>query len=255
MIEKKKLIQQMTAEEDKITVSRLYDLARSARGGWRASGFFLDPAKCARVADWFGDCEPTLWGGYEGAERRMVSFGQACAQPDWFPICAMEIVPSLAWEASHRDILGAVMGLGIDRSKIGDILVTSEKGTLFCDQPLSDFLSDQLCAVGRYRVKTREIPVDQVEIPDKKYQEITDTVASLRADCILAAIYSLPRAKAQEAIISGRVTVNWEELTSLNAELKEGDVISLRGMGRSELTKIGGLSRKGRIFIQAKRLL
>lgn len=255
MIEKKKLLQQMSSEEDKIIISRLYDLARSARGGWRASGFFLDPAKCSRVLTWFGDCEPVLWGGYEGAERNMVSFGDADARLERFPIGAVQLTPSAVWEASHRDVLGAVMGLGIDRAKIGDILVTEQQAVLFCDKLLSEFLAEQLCSVGRYRVKTREVFLNQVKVPPKKYQELTDTVASLRADCVIAAIYSLPRGKAQEAIASGRVTVNWEEMTSMSLELKEGDVVSLRGMGRSELIKIGGLSRKGRIFISAKRLI
>lgn len=255
MIEKKKLLQQLSCEEDKILVSRLYDLARSARGGWRPSGFFLDPAKCSKIQSWFGDCEPVLWGGYQEAERQMVSFGDAAALASWFPVSAVRLKSSVPWDVSHRDVLGAVMSLGIDRAKLGDILVTQKQATLFCDAPLTDFFSQQLCSVGRYSVKTQEIAADQVEIPQKNYREVTDTVASLRADCIIAAVYSMPRGKAQEAIASGRVMVNWEELTSFSSELREGDVISLRGLGRSELTKIGGVSRKGRIYIHARRLL
>ncbi len=255
MIEKNKLLQQVSCEEDKILVSRLLELAKGARGGWRPSGFFLDPGKCRKIGQWFGDCEPVLWGGYEKAERCMVSFGEKDAEGSWFPVSAVELTSSVFWEVSHRDVLGALMNLGIDRSKTGDILVTEKTATVFCDTALVDFLLQEIRTIGRYSVKTKEIPVEQVQIPEKKFREVTDTVASLRADCIIAAVYSLPRGKAQEAIASGRVTVNWEEWTSSSAELHAGDVISLRGMGRAELSEIGGLSRKGRTYIKAKRLL
>lgn len=255
MIEKNKLLQQVSCEEDKIVVSRLFDLAKGARGGWRPSGFFLDPGKCRKIGQWFGDCEPVLWGGYENAERCMVSFGANEAEGSWFPISAVEVTCAIPWEVSHRDVLGALMNLGIDRSKTGDILVTEKKAIIFCDAPLVDFLLQEIRSVGRYSVTTKEIPIEEIEIPPKKFREVTDTVASLRADCVIAAVYSLPRGKAQEAILSGRVTVNWEEWTSLSGELHSGDVISLRGMGRSELSEIGGLSRKGRTYIKAKRLL
>ncbi|MBE7041910.1 MAG: RNA-binding protein [Ruminococcaceae bacterium] len=255
MIEKKNLLQQVACDEDKILLSRLYDLARGARGGWKPSVFFLDPGKCRKIRLWFGDCEPVLWGGYQGAERCMVSFGEEAADGTWFPVSAVEVTSSVAWEVSHRDVLGALMNLGIDRSKTGDILVTEHSATVFCESALVDFLLQEIKTIGRYSVKTREIAIDQVKIPEKKFREVTDTVASLRADCVIAAIYSLPRGKAQEAIRSGRVTVNWEELTSLSAELCTGDVISLRGLGRAELDEIGGLSRKGRTYIKAKRLL
>ncbi len=255
MIEKKKLLQQASCEEDKILLSRLFELAKGARGGWRPSGFFLDPGKCRKIGQWFGDCEPVLWGGYEKAERCMVSFGESDAEGSWFPVSAVELISCCSWEVSHRDVLGALMNLGIDRSKTGDILVTEQSATVFCDTTLVDFLLSEIRTVGRYSVKPKEIPVTQVQIPPKKFREVTDTVASLRADCVIAAIYSLPRGKAQEAISSGRVTVNWEEWTSESRELHAGDVISLRGMGRSELSEIGGLSRKGRTYIKAKRLL
>ena len=185
----------------------------------------------------------------------MVSFGEKEAEVSWFPISAVELTSSVLWEVSHRDVLGALMNLGIDRSKTGDILVTEQTATVFCNTAMVDFLIREIQTVGRYSVKTKEIPLDQINIPEKKFREVWDTVASLRADCILAAIYSLPRGKAQEAIASGRVTVNWEEWTSMSAELRAGDVISLRGMGRSELSEIGGFSRKGRTYIKAKRLL
>ncbi len=255
MIEKKRLLQQVSLEEDKILVSRLFELAKGARGGWKPSGFFLDPGKCRKIGQWFGDCEPVLWGGYEEAERCMVSFGEKDAEGSWFPVSAVELTSSSLWEVSHRDVLGALMNLGIDRSKTGDILVTEKRATVFCDTALVDFLLQEIRTIGRYSVKPEEIPVEQVIIPPKKFLELTDTVASLRADCIIAAVYSLPRGKAQEAIASGRVMVNWEEWTSPSAELHTGDVISLRGMGRSELSEIGGLSRKGRTYIKAKRLL
>lgn len=255
MIDKKKILQQIQSDEDKILVSRLFDLAKSARGGWRPSGFFLDRGKCLKIPLWFGDCEPVLWGGYPDAERCMVSFGEKEAEGSWFPLSAVKLISPIPWEISHRDVLGALMNLGIDRAKTGDIIVDEQSAVLFCEEALTDFLLQEIRTVGRYSVKTEEISIDSIVIPEKKFREVTDTVASLRADCVVAAIYSLPRGKAQEAIASGRVSVNWEELTSTSTELNQGDVISLRGMGRSELTEIGGLSRKGRTYIKAKRFL
>lgn len=255
MIEKRSLLQQASSEEDKILLARLYELAKSARRCWKPSGFFLDPGKCRKIGQWFGDCEPVLWGGFQSAERCMVSFGDGDAEAGWFPIVAVRIVPTVSWDVSHRDVLGALMNLGVDRSKMGDILVSEQAAVVFCGDGLADFFVRELRTVGRYTVKTVESSIDSIEIPEKKFRMVTDTVASLRADCVIASVYAISRGKAQEAIRSGRVTVNWEESVSVNAEMAEGDVISLRRLGRAELTEIGGFSRKGRRYIKAKRLL
>lgn len=255
MIEKRSLLQQASSEEEKILLARLYELAKGACGSWKPSGFFLDPGKCRKIGRWFGDCEPVLWGGFQNAERCMVSFGDREADEGWFPIAAVRMVPAASWDVSHRDVLGALMNLGVDRSKMGDILVSEQAAVVFCDDSLADFFVCELRTVGRYAVKTEEVSIDSVEIPEKKFRMVTDTVASLRADCVVASVYAISRGKAQEAIRSGRVTVNWEEIVSANAEMAEGDIISLRGLGRAELTEIGGFSRKGRRYIKAKRLL
>ncbi len=154
---------------------------------------------------------------------------------------------------SHRDYLGSLMGLGIVRENIGDILVDETKTLLFLKPEIVDYVLQNLTKIGRCGIHLNQVPVSVAEIPKRPVKEINGTVATLRLDAVLAVGTGMARGKAAELIQSGQVAVNWETTDSVSVSVKEGDVISARGFGRMKLEQIGGTTRKGRIGITMVR--
>lgn len=195
----------------------------------------------------------TLWGGMENTERQMVRFGdiQSIGYEVPFPIVILRISPLLekfADEFTHRDFLGAIMNLGIKRETIGDIFVKGKKAYLFADEKIAGYIEENLDKVKHTHVKVErlnDIP-QQIEV---KKQEKEILVSSLRLDVIVAARYKLSRNQAlllfrnQKVFVAGRVCEN------NSYQVKEGDVISVRGFGKMVFKEIAGETRKGRIYI------
>ena len=185
-----------------------------------------------------------LLGGYEGAERRMLFF-----LPDWQEEAdasdAMAFLRA-AWHESehptHRDLLGSLMALGVERETLGDILV-------------SEGIITKIGVIGILRLIYFVIGADALRVPEQKVKEIRDTVATLRLDAVTAAGFSMSRGKAAELIAAGRVQKNYREVTKGDASVAQGDVISARGLGKFEVAEVGGLSKKGRTGILLRRYL
>ena len=188
-----------------------------------------------------------LLGGYEGAERRMLFF-----LPDWQEEAdasdAMAFLRA-AWHESehptHRDLLGSLMALGVERETLGDILVSEGSADLIVSAGVAQYLLDNWTGAGRTALR----------LPEQKVKEIRDTVATLRLDAVTAAGFSMSRGKAAELIAAGRVQKNYREVTKGDASVAQGDVISARGLGKFEVAEVGGLSKKGRTGILLRRYL
>lgn len=247
MKEKQKWVAQAENEQDKLIFARIYDLAM--RGG--CSDFFCNPA-CRVAAERFFSAEhPIFWGGVEDCERTLVSFS---GEPPTTIAC-LYLSAKGGWSVSHRDILGAVLHLGLDRSKIGDIFVGEEGAYLFCIRDLVPFLEQNLS-----RVASCAVQVSQPEVlPNRedwvRCSSVQRTVSSLRHDCVLAGLLQVSRTQAQAWIRSGRVHLNWIPLTSVTATAKAGDLYAVRGIGRLQVEEVGGITRKGKTRITAKRFL
>lgn len=195
-------------------------------------------------------------GGYNSAERAMAVLTPLGYQADEWqndtaaPITTLSV--NYKGEAlSHRDILGACMGLGIKRETIGDILEQTTPQVLFCHQSIADYMQQNLTKIGRANVSCTPCPLP--EIPEQEANTITVTVASLRLDSVLAEGFSLSRDKANQAVKQGIVSVNWLPVTSPSKEVKEGDFITCRGLGKIKLSAVSGQSRKGRTFIEIQQ--
>ena len=106
---------------------------------------------------------------------------------------------------------------------------------------------------GRTTLSLSAVPIDQLIVPEKKLQYISDTVSSLRLDCIVASAFGLSRKKAAEAINRGIVFVDHVEVTKADAQVEEGSSIVLRGKGKARLAEIGGRSRKDRQYISIEK--
>lgn len=196
-------------------------------------------------------------GGYERAERKMLFF-----LPDWQEEAdasdAMAFLRA-AWHESehptHRDLLGSLMALGVERETLGDILVSEGSADLIVSAGVAQYLLDNWTGAGRTALRLTAIGADALRAPERKVKEIRDTVATLRLDAVTAAGFSMSRGKAAELIAAGRVQKNYREVTKGDASVAQGDVISARGLGKFEVAEVGGLSKKGRTGILLRRYL
>ena len=200
----------------------------------------------------------SFFGGYEDADRRMLFF-----LPDWMEhpedgdsICIVRAsLPKGSPKLTHRDFLGSLLGLGIDRSVIGDILVQEDGADILAASDMADYIVQNYVQAGRASVSCEILPLSGMRLPQLDVKECRDTVASLRLDSIAASMFSLSRGKAQEAIRQGLVAVNNRQILKPDHFLEEGDKVSLRGKGKAVLTRIGGKSRKDRDCIVFQRYL
>ncbi len=191
-----------------------------------------------------------------GAERQRAMLRHRCfaGKPDGFAIACVETV----WNGqfarlTHRDVLGAVMGLGIERELIGDILPAADTAKIICDVKIADFIVNNLTMIGAVGVKTSPSHLAEIAAREERTKEIRATVASLRLDSIVAAGFGISRSRAAEDIAADKVKLNWQSAASASKTIKEGDVLSMRGRGRVEVTEVRGPTKKGRTVVVLNR--
>lgn len=193
-----------------------------------------------------------LFGGYDFSERQMVAFlPDALCYEYFYPISVLKISPlqkKFAESLSHRDYLGAILNLGIERSKIGDILVQDNSAILFIHQSLETFVQEELRRIKHTSVMAE--PENFAEISYKpKTEEKKGTVSSLRLDSLMALAFSSSRTKLVSYIENGKVFVNGKLITSNGYQIKEEDIISVRGLGRFQFKETLSQTKKGRYFV------
>ena len=208
----------------------------------------------------FSFVEWKIFGGYEFAERQIVAFipDAFCLYTQEkieFPIATLEIKPcSFRFSdfLTHRDYLGAVLNLGIQRNQIGDILAEQGRALLFCKSGIKDLICQELCRVRHTTVSVREVQEENVDISLKK-EKITGSVSSIRLDAVIAQIFPGSRSRLTGMIEAGKVFVNGKMILSNGYHLKEGDIVSVRGMGRFQYMGEISKSKKGRILIALEK--
>jgi len=195
-------------------------------------------------------------GGEAGTERQVAFF-----LPSYMD--AEDFDPSLYITAfhircrfgapGHRDVLGSLLGLGIERWTLGDIYTQGEEAWFFCLPTVAAHISRELTHIGRGGASVREIPLPEVPAPAREREEISFTVNSPRLDAILAGTFHLSRGDATERIIEGLVQLNYTICEKPATEISPGDVFSLRGSGKATLVEVGGKSRKDRTRVRVER--
>ena len=249
--------------EDRLLLARILDRAHQSQSrNVPACTDFLSPQQQMWAKDLLrlagiSESAYLLTGGYEGAERKLILF-----LPDWMDPCMAEAPISCLRAAfrkeealSHRDFLGSLMGMGIVREKIGDILVSGDSADILVLETVEDFLLQSWDSAGRAKLKVAAIDPAHIHIPEAKRELVRDTVSSLRLDAVASTGFRMARGKAAELISSGRVQVNWRECTKPDKLLAAGDTVSARGFGKFELTEVGGVTKKGRTSIAVKRYI
>ena len=229
-------------------------ISRSERTYSVLYSHFLTPAEqllLGRVDEFMGKI--SFEGGYEEAERRMCRVRTDEYQPD--EGAPMELLGISATapdaEINHRDVLGSLMGLGIKREMIGDIIITEKGALVFCDSTVPSYIEMNLERIGRYRVSIK--PSELSDIPEPKMKKVSINISSPRLDSICAECFGLSRTKAAEAIKKGLVSINWQICDNVSRELTGGERISLRGKGKVRFSGITGKSKKGRLFAQIEK--
>lgn len=250
----------MTKEEQQLE-KRLLDLANAAyEKGIPLFSDFLN----LNERSIFESVKPKLsyvyfesFGGYKQAERQMVAFLPDAPVFLNYPFACVEIRPlqaKFSEALSHRDYLGAILAAGIERCKLGDVLVEEQGAYVFVQKKLADYLCQELTQVRRTSVSlrvTEDFPADY----EPKSQEVKGTVASVRLDSLLSLAFNSSRSSLTGLIEGGKVFVNGKLITSNGYAPKEGDMISVRGMGRFTYVSAGGQSKKGRSYVTVKRYI
>lgn len=198
-----------------------------------------------------------FYGGYEDAERMiLINLPDYAGLSDGEPLRVISAKRHSGGRTlTHRDYLGSLMGLGIKREMIGDILVRDDGADIIVLAEIADYILMNYTKAGKTELSLEVKDIANLVIPPQKVSVINDTVASLRLDSVAAAAFGLSRGKAADAIRMGLVFVNYVETTKADMMLKEGDKMSLRGKGKARLASIGGKSKKDRIYINIERYM
>lgn len=272
----------MTAEQIEALAqleARLSDhLAKSERGAFAVSRF-LTPQERWQAERYLirrgvrQRC--VFWGGYADAERACLIVYPSFYEdfPDWIPtqggdpsesleeddqerVSAVKIKGSGFRVLTHRDYLGSLLGLGLERSALGDIAVQNDfTAVVFCKARLIPFLTESLQKVASDTVKCSAYILDGEFTDGRRYKPISDTVASARLDCVVAALTNLSREEAQNAVRGGLVDVDFETEERVDHVLVAPATVSVRGYGRYVLRAFDGETKKGRLRLRADQLV
>lgn len=252
-------------EEEEVILSHLIDLGKRSweRGRLEASAF-LGETLCDNAEALFRETmegEYLFWGGYAGAKRKCAVFlpEYYSAQDVTFrpELCDIAFVKAVCDrfhkndELSHRDVLGALMNLGIKRECVGDI-VFDDGIIIVTKTATAGFIVDNLTRIKHSTVTSTFTDTPPVSVTEEKVCETT-TVPSMRADAVISSVFNTSRTLSAEAIEKGLVQLGSALLTKPTVTIREGDTLSWRTKGRRKIVEILGESKKGRIIISYEK--
>ena len=251
MISKQKIISSSDSDELRLILSHACDLyVKADFSGKSFFTKFLTPADSREIDIRFpkSGISVTFYGGYDGAERVIAVFGEVYDKSE-YPVSVLNVRQKGGKELSHRDYLGTVLSLGLKREMVGDIIVRDDGAYIFCLAEIADFIADNLIKIGASGVETTIIDnIDDVKV-ERSYERHNATVSSLRLDCVVSAASGKSRSAAAALIDRSQVSVNHKEANSVSLGIKDGDVVTVRGVGKFLIKTDERLTRKGRIYI------
>lgn len=247
------------SREEEIFASHIEDLVSlcDRKNIPKFSGFLdLRQQKIAQFAASFvGADSLAFYGGFENAERKMFGVfpGYVIDKFSLFPIDFIEILHSRP--LTHRDFLGSLMSLGIKREVVGDIIVGEDKSFVALQNNMSAHIIDNVSKIGNVGVKLRLCSADELGSTQNKFEEDTVIVSSMRLDCVVAALSSKSRADSAKLVLSERVNVNHEIVTSVSKCVSNGDTISIRSFGKFVIGQCNAKTKKGRLVLCYKKYI
>lgn len=236
-------------------LKRMEELAlRAENRGVYSYSEFLSPTKLAEANQLSKITAVVAFGGAEFAERKVLRFGDF-GYDEEYPIKILFIKPvnkKFAKAVSHRDFLGALLNLGIERDRVGDIFVKDNEAYIPVSETLCDFICDSLERVGANTVECRAVDViPAIFAPEQ--EELTVSVASVRLDAIISRVYNLSREEGAELFKEGRVFANGRQIDAPSFTPSIGDVITVRGYGKATYGGECGKSARGKLRIKVNR--
>ncbi len=222
---------------------------------------FFDPhqTKVARsIIDSIPEVAVLMFGGYRKAERnRLVLYPQMyLVESISNPVSVLEAKGNFKFqEISHRDCLGSILGTGIKRQKVGDLILTETGCQAVVAAELTDFLLSNWNQIHQTPVHVEEIDEGQINVEPERVKEIRATVPSMRLDAVASSGFGTSRTRMTRDIKAERLKVNWKAIKNPSHAVEEGDIISIRGRGRVVVEEVKGKTRKGRLSLLLKRLM
>lgn len=256
MLKKDTVLFYAKSDEDKLLLSHIYDnYLKSSMKNYNTYSDFFGEEKTTLIKTAFGsikDITFDTYGGYEGAERVISAF-LVNEERKSYPVTVLEISGRGISKLTHRDFLGALMGLGIKREMVGDIVI-GEKCFVFVKEEIADYIIFNLSRIGNVYVSVDKYFGEEIE-REEKFEIISSTVESLRLDLILTRGFNIKRSDASSFVSQGKVVVSGETKLNNDYRVKENDKITLKGKGKIVFLKANGVSKKGKIIINIKKFI
>lgn len=247
-----------------LLISITQDMIHRADKGIASHSNFLNQSESVILADYLSrnhpDCLYRFYGGYTNAQRtRLFTY------PDYYDfdelktcVNAVEIWGSGYEELRHSSFLGALTSLGLDRSKLGDIVLKENSAVLFADETVVRFLLSEpkpLTRVARDKVKVLPFVVPDDFCINHQFKDIFDTVASPRLDSVVSSLCKVSRERAKSLILTGFVQKNYFESGKTDEIVSDGDIISVRKTGKFVICSVGEKTKKDRYKLIAKKYI
>lgn len=262
---KSELLEKYSKPEDKLLVSKILDkIDASSRKNIVTCTDFLDmfQIKIAQNVLNSAKCNYVFCGGYNEASRNIAIIYPDKLNQDmilnnlnnYMQIIRIDLPKSLYGEYKHKDYLSGIMKLGIKREKFGDILVEEIGADIIASKEISEYIEQNIKQLTRFSKSNISLQnVENVRVIDLKKEDIKIVIQSLRLDNIVAELANTSRTKANEIIADGRVFINYEEQYKTDKQVKEKDVIVIRGKGKFEVDKVEGTTRKNKQILVIKK--
>ena len=237
-------------ENETLLKKRLAELShRAFERGYTTYSTFLNLQEISILKSLKLESKYSLFGGYENADRCVASFNNDDVYS--YPIVCIKIEPlqqKFSDKLTHRDFLGALMNLGIEREMLGDIKILNNEGYLFCLDKISQYIIDNLSSIKHTSVKCKIID-DIPELFNKLPDEEEYIVSSLRIDTVVSAVFKMSRNLASQLINQEKIFINSKTVYKDSVQLKEGDVVSVRGYGKFIYSQTVNETRKHKMVV------
>ncbi len=254
MKNKNEILNKIQDKESRFEASKVLDAYfLSEKVGCQSVTDFLTPVfmtnMLADLERYFNYFDAFSFGGYQSAERRCIVFKKD--EYAYYDIEVLKITTNTKFNKplEHRAVLGSILGLGINRCKVGDIVFEKEVCYVFVKSEIVDYIVYNLEYVGRSKVKVETTLFTEIE-NEVEEQLKTTTVSSLRVDTIVASVTNNSRSEVKKLFEKELVLVNWKVCNNPESLIKEGDIITVRKFGRIKLDRVKGMSKKGKFIIE-----
>ena len=246
--------------EDRVLLAKVWDKIQvGIRKNIPANTCFLSLRELDMTRYLFGTVEGLYsFGGYPDAERQMLVYlpeylEESALYEEDGPLVCLRAAFYEGDTPTHRDFLGALMGIGIARETVGDICVGKGSCDFFVTAEIAPYILQNFLSAGRTKLRLERISPHAVAVPEPEVKEIRDTVASVRLDSILSSGFRIGRNAAVQYISGGKVSIDGLPCEKPDKPVPEGAKVSVRGLGKMQLKNVNGLTKKGRISVVIHR--